>query len=140
MKFGGICCLLFVYLCVIRLIGDICFSDLKGKSKKVKPKYQNEGSRLSDKPKSREKCFLSSFTFLILYSLFSSVQFSHSIVSNSLRPHGSQHARLPVHHQLPELTQTHVHRVVSLVVFINSRCTCMSKHQAEHFKHVKFVF
>ena len=86
---------MFVYLCVIRLIGDICFSDLKGKSKKVKPKYQNEGSRLSDKPKSREKCFLSSFTFLILYSLFSSVQFSHSIVSNSLRPHGLQHTRPP---------------------------------------------
>ena len=32
-------------------------------------------------------------------------------MSNSLRPHGLQHARLPVHHQLPELAQTHVHRV-----------------------------
>ena len=33
-------------------------------------------------------------------------------MSNSLRPHGMQHPRLhPVHHQLPELTQTHVHRV-----------------------------
>ena len=42
---------------------------------------------------------------------FSSVQFSHSVVSNSLRPHESQHARPPVHHQLPEFTQTHVHRV-----------------------------
>ena len=31
--------------------------------------------------------------------------------SHSLRPHESQHARLPVHHQLPEFTQTHVHRV-----------------------------
>ena len=39
-------------------------------------------------------------------------QFSHSVVSNSLRPHGLQHARIPVHHQLPELTtQTHVHWV-----------------------------
>ena len=27
--------------------------------------------------------------------MFSSVQFSHSVVSNSLRPHGLQHARLP---------------------------------------------
>ena len=34
-------------------------------------------------------------------------QFSHSVVSDSLRPHGLQH----VHHQLPELPQTHVHRV-----------------------------
>ena len=32
-------------------------------------------------------------------------------MSNSLRPHRLQHARLPVHHQLPELTQTHVHHV-----------------------------
>ena len=41
----------------------------------------------------------------------SSVQFSHSDVSNSLWPHESQHARLPVHHQLPEFIQTHVHWV-----------------------------
>ena len=40
-----------------------------------------------------------------------SVQFSHSVMSNSLRPHRLQHAKLPVHHQLPELTQTHVHGV-----------------------------
>ena len=39
------------------------------------------------------------------------VQFSHSVVSNSLRPHEPQHASLPVHQQLPESTQTHVHRV-----------------------------
>ena len=43
---------------------------------------------------------------------FSSIQFSHSVVSDSLRPHESQNTpRLPVHHQLPEFTQTHVHRV-----------------------------
>ena len=29
----------------------------------------------------------------------------------TLWPHGGQHARLPSHHQLLELTQTHVHRV-----------------------------
>ena len=34
---------------------------------------------------------------------FSSVQFSRSVVSNSLRPHESQQPGLPVHHQLPEL-------------------------------------
>ena len=32
-------------------------------------------------------------------------------MSNSLQPHELQHAGLPAHHQLPELTQTHVHRV-----------------------------
>ena len=42
---------------------------------------------------------------------FSSVHFSHSVVSDSLWPHESQHARPPVHHQLPEFNQTHVHRV-----------------------------
>ena len=40
-----------------------------------------------------------------------SVQFIPSIMSDSLRPHESQHTRPPVHHQLPESTQTHVHRV-----------------------------
>ena len=40
-----------------------------------------------------------------------SVQFSHSVVSNSLQPHESQHTRPPVNHQLLEFTQTHVHRV-----------------------------
>ena len=42
---------------------------------------------------------------------FISVQFSHSVLSNSLWPEGPQHTRLPVHHQLPEFTQTHVHWV-----------------------------
>ena len=51
---------------------------------------------------------LSSFTFI--KRLFSSVQFSRSVVSDSLRPHESQHTRLPVHHHLLEFTQIHVHR------------------------------
>ena len=40
-----------------------------------------------------------------------SVQFNRSVVSNSLWPHEPQHTSLPVHHQLPESTQTHVHWV-----------------------------
>ena len=36
-------------------------------------------------------------------------QFSHSVVSDSLQPH-----ELPVHHQLPELAQIHVHRVMDM--------------------------
>ena len=39
-----------------------------------------------------------------------SVQFSHSVLSNSLWSHGLQHARRP-YRQLPELTWTHVHCV-----------------------------
>ena len=41
--------------------------------------------------------------------IFSSVQFSRSVLSDSLQPHGWQHAGFSVHHQLPKLTQTHVH-------------------------------
>ena len=40
---------------------------------------------------------------------FISVQFSCSVMSDSLQPHGLQHIRLLVHHQLPEITQTQVH-------------------------------
>ena len=41
---------------------------------------------------------------------FGSVQFRHSVVYNSLWPHGLLPG-LPVHHQLLELAQTHVHWV-----------------------------
>ena len=43
--------------------------------------------------------------------VLSSVQFSCSVVSDSLRPHNRSTPRLPVHHQLLEFTQTHVHGV-----------------------------
>ena len=36
------------------------------------------------------------------------IQFSHSAVSNPLQPHEPQIPGLPVYHQLPESTQTHV--------------------------------
>ena len=39
------------------------------------------------------------------------IEFSRSVVSDSLQLHGLQHVRFPVHHQLPEPTQTHVHQV-----------------------------
>ena len=43
---------------------------------------------------------------------YNSVQFSRLVVSDSLRPHESRSTPgLPVHRQLPEFTQTHVHRV-----------------------------
>ena len=38
-------------------------------------------------------------------------QFSRSVVSDSLQPMNCSMPGLPVHHQLPEFTQTHVHRV-----------------------------
>ena len=41
----------------------------------------------------------------------SSIQFSHSAVSDFCDPMNHSTLSLPVHHQLPEFTQTHVHRV-----------------------------
>ena len=43
-----------------------------------------------------------------------SVQFSRSVMSDSLQLHELQHA-IPVHHQLPEFFQTHIHRVSDAV-------------------------
>ena len=48
-----------------------------------------------------EKCY---------YEILSD-QISRSVTSNSLQPHESQHARPPYPTQLPEFTETHVHRV-----------------------------
>ena len=45
-----------------------------------------------------------------LLKIFVILQFS-SVVSNSLQLHGPEHTRIPVHHQLPGFTQTHVHWV-----------------------------
>ena len=42
---------------------------------------------------------------------FSSVPFSCSVVSTLCDPMNRSTPGLPVHHQLPEFTQTHVHRV-----------------------------
>ena len=39
---------------------------------------------------------------------FSSAQFNHSVMSDTLQPYGNMPG-FPVHHQLPELAQTHVH-------------------------------
>ena len=50
-------------------------------------------------------------TYLFPIFALSSVQFSRSVVSDSLWPMNCSTPGLPVHHQLPEFTQTHVHRV-----------------------------
>ena len=69
-----------------------------------------------------DSCPLSQWCHLTILSsvtLFSScppscsalVPFSHSVMSDSLRPHEPQHTRPPVHHQLLKFTQTPVHWV-----------------------------
>ena len=44
-------------------------------------------------------------------NIFSSVQCSHSVMSDSFRPHELQHARPPCLSPTPGVYQTHVHRV-----------------------------
>ena len=56
-----------------------------------------------------------------VYLFFSSVQFSHSVVSDSWQPRGVQHTGLPVHHQLLELTQT---MSIELVMASNHPILC----------------
>ena len=46
-----------------------------------------------------------------LINLYSSVQFNRSVVSTLCDPMNHSMLGLPVHHQLPEFTQTHVYRV-----------------------------
>ena len=45
------------------------------------------------------------------WDILNSVQFSRSVVSESLQPDEQQHTQPTVHHQLLEFTQTHVHWV-----------------------------
>ena len=43
--------------------------------------------------------------------LYALLLLSHTVMPDSLRPHGLQHPSFPVLHHLPELAQTHVHWV-----------------------------
>ena len=62
-------------------------------------------------------CVVKSMVFPVVmygcesWTIKKAVQFSRSVMSNSLWPHDHSTPGLPVHHQLPEFTQTHVHRV-----------------------------
>ena len=52
---------------------------------------------------------------VVFQNYIRSDQISPSVVSDSLWPHESQHTRLPVHHQLPEFTETHVQEVCDAI-------------------------
>ena len=75
-----------------------------------------------------------------------SVQFSHWVVFDSLQSHGMQHPGLPVHHQLREFTQSHVHWVgdanqPSHPLMSSSLLTFnLSQHQALFFLFLFFFF
>ena len=69
-----------------------------------------EGCKESDVTEATWHFLLSFFFFLII-----TVQFSRSAVSDSLQPMDWSTPGLPVHHQLPEFTQTHVHWVSNAI-------------------------
>ena len=61
-----------------------------------RPQLDADSSRKSSNPsRINEFVLWASAVLSFLVLIFSSVQFSHSVVSNSLRPHESQHARPP---------------------------------------------
>ena len=47
--------------------------------------------------------------FILKVTVINSVHFSRSVVSDSLQPHGLQHARLPCPSPTPGAIQTHIH-------------------------------
>ena len=59
-----------------------------------------------------------------------SVQISCSVMSDSLWPHGLQHASPSVYHQLPEFTQTHIHCVGDAIQPSSSVVTFSSRLQS----------
>ena len=76
-----------------------------------------------------------------------SVQFSCSVVSNSLRPHVLQHARPPCPSPTPEFTQTHVHWVGDAIQpshplsFLSPPAFNLSQHQGlskESVLHIRW--
>ena len=56
--------------------------------------------------------------FLNLHTI-NSVHFSNSVMSDSLHPMNLSMPGLPVHHQPPEFTQTHVHSVGDAIITIS---------------------
>ena len=50
-----------------------------------------------------------------LHSNVKTAQFSYSVMFNALNPMDCSTTGFPVHHQLLELTQTHVHQVVDAI-------------------------
>ena len=59
-----------------------------------------------------------------------SVQFGRSVVSDSLQLYGLQLLGSPVHHQLPELSQTHVYPVSDVIQPSHPFTSCLQSFTA----------
>ena len=117
-------CLVAVTICSPPIISDV----VSGGSKKENQKQCELKVTSWDRLLEGVPCFELYFSHLwaghclesgVLYRLACFVNmkwpllllFSRSVMSDSLQPHEPQHPGLPVHHQLPEFTQIHAHRV-----------------------------
>ena len=78
------------------------------------------GIPFGDQRDGKAKVFIP-LTFTLWSCLWLALQFSHSVVSDSLRPHGLSTPGFPVHHQLPDLAETHVHQVSDAIHLILCR-------------------
>ena len=65
------------------------------------------------------------FTLFVWSHIKEWIQFSHSVMSNSLQPHDCSMPDFPVHHHLPEPAQTHVH-LVGDVIQLSHLLSCPS--------------
>ena len=82
---------------------------------------------------------------LDFYSFLLLLLFSHPVMSDSLRPHGLQHARPPVLHSLWELAQTPVHWVNNAIqpfhpLLVPSPAFNLSQHQGLEIQWVSFLY
>ena len=68
------------------------------------------GIPFGDQRDGKAKVFIP-LTFMLWSCLWLALQFSHSVLSDSLQPHGLSTPGFPVRHQLPDLAQTHVRQV-----------------------------
>ena len=82
--------------------------------------------------------------YLYVYCLFSSVQFSRSVVSDSLRPHEAQHARPPCPSPAPGVHPNPCHPAISSSVVPFSSCpqplpaSVFSNESTLHMKWPKY--
>ena len=74
---------------------------------------QEKKKDLQNEPQTIKKMSIGTYILIITFNC--SVRFSRSVVSDSLRPHESQHTRPPCPSETPEFTQTHVHQVADAI-------------------------
>ena len=84
--------------------------------------------------------------WIAILSCFSSVRFSRSVVSNSLRPHESQHARPPCPSPTPGVhsdsrsSSQWCHPAISSSVVPFSSCPNLSKHSKLNLPTLNIIF